>query len=137
MGDISLLDKEYAASLRHRKAQFLYSKNSLSKALEEVKEACSLRRGLLGNEVALHSSLSLASIIAQRLNQPDEKQKYDNESLKVAKLIKDDNFFLRQEISSCVHQNKKIPQDLIDKTIEHKYNLLYVHIHIMNIYKYK
>lgn len=130
MGDISLLDKEYAASLKHRKAQFLYSKNSLSKALEEVEESCSLRRRLLGNEVALHSSLSLASIITQRLNQPDEKQKYDNESLKVAKLIKDDNFSLRQELFSYVQQKNKIPQDLIDKAIKANDNRILCAIYI-------
>lgn len=118
IGDMSLLDKEYAASLKQRKAQLLYSKNSLNKALEESEEACSLRRRLLGNEVALHSSLSLASIIAQRLNKTEKQQSYDEEARKVAKLIKDVNFSLRQKLLSYFQQKNKIPQDLINKAIE-------------------
>ncbi|MCT7619161.1 tetratricopeptide repeat protein [Aliarcobacter butzleri] len=131
IGDMSLLDKEYAASLKQRKAQLLYSKNSLNKALEESEEACSLRRGLLGNEVALHSSLSLASIIAQRLNKTEKQQSYDDEARKVAKLIKDENFSLRQKLLSYVQQKNKIPQDLINKAIEandnHTLCAIYMH----------
>jgi len=120
MGDLSLLDKEYSASLKHRKAQFLYIRNNLKEALIEVEEACILRRGLLGSEVALHASLSLASIISQRLNYYDERESYDKESLEISRLIKDDNFSLRQALFSCVQENKEIPKELIDRAI--KYN---------------
>ena len=122
MSDGSLLDKEYSASLKHKKAQFLYSRNSFIEALDEVEKSCSLRRGLLGNEVELHSSLSLASIIAHRLNYDDKKENYDKELMEVSKLIKDENFSLRQEISSCVQQKNRIPQDLINKAIATKDN---------------
>jgi tetratricopeptide (TPR) repeat protein len=117
MGDSSLLDKEYSASLKHRKAQFLYIRNNLKEALIVTEEACILRRGLFGSEVALHASLSLASIITQRLNYDDKRQIYNNELLKVSRLIKDDNFSLRQALASCVQEKIKIPKELTEKAV--------------------
>lgn len=120
MGEESLLDKEYTASLRHRKAQFLYNRNSLDKALIEVEEACLLRRGLVGSEVALYATLSLGGTIAQRLSNIDKQQKYENESIEISKLIQDDNFSFRQELLSCIEQNSQIPKSLIVKAEEDK-----------------
>jgi len=120
LGTESLLDKEFTASLKHKKAQLLYDLNILDKALIEIEEACNLRRGLIANELYLHASVSLASLILSKTDDIDKKAKYDRELLQLSQSIKDENFLIRQELSNIFSKKENIPKELIEKLIEQK-----------------
>jgi hypothetical protein len=123
LGTESLVDKEFTASLKHKKAQLLYDLNILDKALREIEEACNLRRGLIANELYLHASVSLASLILSKIDDSDKKVKYDRELLQLSQSIKDENFLIRQELSNIVSKKENIPKELIEKLIQQKDNM--------------
>lgn len=115
-----LLDKEISASLLHRKAELLFDLRDYPQSLMAIQEACSLRRELIGNEIERHASLSLAIIITETLNDENKKHTFQNELNEVSKLIKDDNFFIRQKLSDYIRDKKNIPQEFIDELVVQK-----------------
>ncbi|MHB1331823.1 MAG: tetratricopeptide repeat protein [Sulfuriferula sp.] len=116
-GSEKLIDRELLASLKHKKAAYLWRIGKNLDALPIAEEACQLRRGLIGNEIELHASLSLAEILATDNGEKSKAEGFKSEAKILSALIKDDNFSLKHEISVLLAQSKVIDEDLMSRVI--------------------
>lgn len=112
-----LVDRELLASLIHKKSNYLYKIQQIKEALILAERACDLRRGLIGNEIELYSSLSLAEILADLDNQIEKREKYRTESTALKQRIKDENFELREKILNAMSNSEFIDDVLLDKVL--------------------
>lgn len=109
----SLVDRELLASLIHKKSSYLYKIKQIKDALALAERACDLRRGLIGNEIELCSSLSLAEILADLDEQKDKVDKYRSEYEILKVKIKDKNFNLREKISLLIKNSEFLDDELL------------------------
>lgn len=109
----SLVDRELLASLIHKKSSYLYKIKQIKDALALAERACDLRRGLIGNEIELCSSLSLAEILADLDEQKDKVDKYRSEYEILKVKIKDENFNLREKISLLIKNSEFLDDELL------------------------
>lgn len=116
-GSERLIDRELLASLKHKKAAYLQRIGVSEEAYSCIVEACKLRRGLIGNEIELHSSLLLASIIAEDNNENEESKKFIEEAEKLSLSIEDENFKLSNEIKNIISERMQINDDLLSRII--------------------
>ena len=113
----SLVDRELLASLIHRKSNYLYKINQIKEALILAERACDLRRGLIGNEIELCSSLSLAEILAELDNQAEKGEKYRAEYELLKEKIKDENFNLREKILGLISNSEFISNEFLTEVL--------------------
>ncbi|EPF6350675.1 MULTISPECIES: tetratricopeptide repeat protein [Acinetobacter] len=113
----SLVDRELLASLIHRKSNYLYKINQIKEALILAERACDLRRGLIGNEIELCSSLSLAEILAGLDNQAEKGEKYKAEYELLKEKIKDENFNLREKILGLISNSEFLSNEFLTEVL--------------------
>ncbi|RLZ07845.1 tetratricopeptide repeat protein [Acinetobacter sp. 2JN-4] len=113
----SLVDRELLASLIHRKSNYLYKINQIKEALILAERACDLRRGLIGNEIELSSSLSLAEILAGLDNQAEKGEKYRAEYELLKEKIKDENFNLREKILGLISNSEFVSNEFLTEVL--------------------
>lgn len=113
----SLVDRELLASLIHRKSNYLYKINQIKEALILAERACDLRRELIGNEIELCSSLSLAEILAELDNQAEKGEKYRAEYELLKEKIKDENFNLREKILGLISNSEFISNEFLTEVL--------------------
>lgn len=113
----SLVDRELLASLIHRKSNYLYKINQIKEALILAERACDLRRGLIGNEIELCSSLSLAEILAELNNQAEKGEKYRAEYELLKEKIKDKNFNLREKILGLISNSEFVSNEFLTEVL--------------------
>ena len=113
----SLVDRELLASLIHRKSNYLYKINQIKEALILAERACDLRRGLIGNEIELCSSLSLAEILAELDNQAEKGEKYRAEYELLKEKIKDENFNLREKILGLISNSEFVSNEFLTEVL--------------------
>lgn len=113
----SLVDRELLASLIHRKSNYLYKINQIKEALILAERACDLRRGLIGNEIELCSSLSLAEILAELDNQAEKGEKYRAEYELLKEKIKDKNFNLREKILGLISNSEFVSNEFLTEVL--------------------
>ncbi|MGR2737180.1 tetratricopeptide repeat protein [Billgrantia sp. Q4P2] len=116
-GSEKLIDRELLASLKHKKAAYLQRIGKNIDALPIAEEACELRRGLIGNEIELHASLSLAEILANTNGETSKAEGFKFEAESLSDIIKDDNFSLRCEIGELLVEAKVIDEDLMSRIV--------------------
>jgi tetratricopeptide (TPR) repeat protein len=108
----NLLNKEFTASLKHKKAALLQILRDLPKAAVIIKDACELRRGLLGNQSELYSSLSLASYISSDMGDAELAKKYNDEAESISNHFDDELSYLSLEMSNYALSGKVIPKEI-------------------------
>lgn len=116
-GSEKLIDREFLASLKHKKSNYLHRIGQNKEALPFAEQACNLRRGLIGNEIELHASLSLAKLLADSNGEDDKAEMYKNESNSLSDIIDDENFTLRSEIVETISEGKNIDEELLYRVI--------------------
>lgn len=114
-GTESLLDRELLASLKFRKSLYLQRIGNIQEALPLAEHASELRRGLIGNEVELHASLSLAAILAKANGEHGKFEEYQEESNNLSKLIDNESFVLRREICEAISKKIELDDALLAK----------------------
>ncbi|MDY0051057.1 MAG: hypothetical protein RBR65_00835 [Aliarcobacter sp.] len=114
----SLINQELLASILFKKASYLNKIGEIEKAYTSIKESCSLREGLFGNELYYYSSLFLAYILAKSNNQLKESEDFKNKKHKIIKYIKDKRFLLRLEFDNYLDKKKEIDSILEKKIID-------------------
>lgn len=107
-----LLNKEFTASLKHKKAALLQILGDLPQAAVVVKDACELRRGLLGNQSELYSSLSLASYISSGMGDNESAKQYKDEAGLISNRLDDELSYLSLEMSNYGFSGKVIPEEI-------------------------
>lgn len=112
-----LIDRELLASLKHKKASFLSRIGQSEDAFPIIESVCELRRDLIGNEVELHASLILGSVIAEQIDKTDMVEKFRTEADILSKTIDDENFLLRQKISQLIADRKPLNDELLTSVI--------------------
>lgn len=112
-----LMDREFLASLKHKKSSYLYRLGNNKGALLLVEESCALRRGLIGNEIELHASLTLAGTTSKAIGEDNKSNEFKAEALKLSEKIDDENFSLRLEVCNLISESEAIDNDLMSKII--------------------
>lgn len=114
----SLVDRELLASLIHKKSNYLYRVKQLEEAFTLAEKACDLRRGLIGNEIELCSSLSLAEVLANLTNQPEKVNQYRDECNVIKQKIKDVTFSLKNEVATLISNSEFLGDELLSAILE-------------------
>lgn len=116
----SLINRELLGSLNFKKAQYLFRIGENQEAMNCAVQAVELRRGLIGNEIELYSSLNLVSILADDLGENEKSRQYQDEASEVSRLINDAAFSLRLKLSDVMEKNAKIDDELLTEIIDSK-----------------
>ncbi|MCQ4226788.1 hypothetical protein [Stutzerimonas stutzeri] len=116
----SLINRELLGSLNFKKAQYLFRIGETQHAMTCAIGALELRRGLIGNEIELYSTLNLASILADTLGDTDNSQRYQDEASEVSRLINDPAFSLRLKLGNKIESNSIIDDDFFSELISSK-----------------
>ncbi|CNL37681.1 Predicted O-linked N-acetylglucosamine transferase%2C SPINDLY family [Yersinia enterocolitica] len=121
----NLLDREYLASLKHKKASLLIELNRSNVAYDLVVEICDLRRGLYGNLEGFHASLSLAELCCNKIKKHDEANRYKLEADSIISIIDDEEFLLSQELNEYLsNENEVIDQEFEKRILSSEYSNL-------------
>lgn len=109
------LDKEFLASIYHRKASYLYSLGETERAFESIQKACSLRENLIGNEYEKYSSFSTATAFARMSGNTEKEKYYSQKADEIKPTIDSYEFQLQQEIENEFSEGNEIKGDLLFK----------------------
>ncbi len=104
------LDKNKSASLYQRKSSILVSLNRFEDAKEPAITACTLRRGLMGNELELHASLIMLENIYLKLNDHLSALKIKEEYEVLESNINDEDFSVAKNISVFLRDSDNVPK---------------------------
>ena len=113
--DQKIIDKEFIASLYHKKGLYCYSINNISEGLEFAEKACFYRETLFGNEYEKYSCYRLAEILANLLQHEKKYEFYHGKAEELINLIQNDGFFLQRELEIIIGDNQKLDTNIISK----------------------
>ncbi len=111
----NLIDRAFLATIKHKKSIYLCDIGINDKALLCAEEACSLRKGLIGNEVEYHASLKVAEALAKLNDDPEKEKKYQLQSKVLSEAIDDDKFLLRCKLASIIVNGEQVHEDFISE----------------------
>ena len=95
-------DKEHSAALLQRKSTILIELGRIEEARDCIFQACSYRRGLLGGEANLHTSLVKAEYICELLGDSVKANEFKDEYQNLEQIIIDDEFTLTRLIADVL-----------------------------------
>ena len=110
------LDREFYASMLHRKATFMLQMRDFKGAEEPIKESCNLRKGVMGLEGKYYAVLRLGQEVSSYLNKPERANEYKEEAEQIFQLIDDKVTLLQEEVYDFIISNKE-PNEGIEKRI--------------------
>lgn len=102
----SYIGKGHLAVLLQRRGSILLNLNRYHDAKEPILMACSLRRGVLGEEAKLHASLVKAEIVLRLNNENDAADEIREEYQQLELTIKDEGFILTNKILDSLSSGK-------------------------------
>jgi len=130
------IDKGYYSALLQRKGIILINSHKYHDAKEPLLMACSLRRGMLGQEEKLYECLVKAEVVLRLIDENEEADKLKEESQGVEKLIKNDICSLTKKIMDSIELGDVADLDgdkiLCDKSVSPHMKYGYLMIKYLN-----
>lgn len=132
----SYIGRTRLAALLQRKSSVLINLNRHGDARDPILMACSLRRGLLGEEASLHASLVKAEIVLRIIGENETADEIKDEYQQLEQSITDDGFILTQQILQSLERGEvfdlEVDKILCDATISSHVKFGYLMVVYLN-----